>query len=128
METREVDDRRTTPRLASGFMVRGRIHAKWDLLSLKDVSQDGARLVCDGTCDPDEPVELLLSLPVVTEPLQVGAHVVWQRPLGSGQRFHLTELGLHFTSPDPSTRQMIGEGVQRLLKHESGTIESKEGK
>lgn len=93
---------------------RGLTQTTWDVSPLKDVSRDGARLVCQTAFEPGVLMELRLGLPLFQEPVSMPARVVWQQPVFSG-RLRMVELGVIFSWSDASARERMEHTIQRLL-------------
>ena len=108
-------ERRTATRVACHFTARCRMPGSvWRVVPIKDVSLTGARLVCDEPPKPGQPMDLLVTLPFFSQPVQFTAQVVWQRPAYAG-RFQLSECGLSFQPVGLALRAAIRDGVQRLV-------------
>jgi len=114
----ETERRRTAPRVARPFMVRYRRSAKasWRLATLKDLSRDGVRFVCEGTFESGEVLELQFGLPLFPQPAQIVGRIAWKRPVFSG-RLQMAEYGLRFISLGAEARQTLDDAMQRFLKH-----------
>ena len=114
----ETERRRGAPRVAQPFMVRYRRNATapWRLATLKDLSREGVRFVCEEVFESGEVLELQFGLPLFLQPTQIVGRIAWKRPVFSG-RLQMTEYGLCFTSLPADVRQTLDDAMQRFVKH-----------
>lgn len=115
-----AEQRRSAPRAARQLLVHYRLgpDAPWRPATIKDVSRDGTRLVCEEPFEPGQSLEVRFGLPLFPRPVQIVGRVAWKKPIFSG-RLRMDEYGLFFTSLDAEVRQALSGAVQRFLKQPS---------
>lgn len=115
-------NKRFHPRIAWGFMVRFRPHAnhaaKWELATLKDVSEGGCSFFSGTAFRLGEVLEIEIQLPTVTDYMHFSGEV---RRCEPDKKRHILRYGVavQFTGLDEAKRRHFLLALEFLLKRQT---------
>jgi len=92
---------------------RPRGTATWLLSPLRDLSQGGARFLCDQSFEVGTALEMEIILPMIKQPIWCPAEVAWVKP---ADQPGCVELGVAFQAGDDRTREALQQAVRHFMK------------
>ena len=112
---------RRDPRVPRAFIARYRSAddsaSGWLVSPLRDLSNHGARFLCEQEFAVGSKLDFQLQLGVAQQPIWLMARVAWIKP---AQIMRIFEVGVTFDPGDPAAQQALNAAVAHFIQKTKG--------